>query len=180
MLSGTADRSVGIPNHFDLLLPKSRSLNPSMSSHSNSAVRISSQNSSRNGPAGQLPAVPFQVGPFPPVPAGPAGLVGPAGPVVQNSPRRVVGPAGPVGPPVPVGPLQACPADPVVQNSPRRIVGPAGQKSSRRVAVRNSRRNRQGNARPKRSDEPSADEPSINLLLGSLSVLIMITVISLQ
>lgn len=65
------------------------------------------------------------------------------------------------------------------RNKPAKAEAVAGRSRRNKPAVAPAPvpavRNRQGNARPKRSDEPS-----VNLLLGSLSVLIMITIISLQ
>ena len=91
--------------------------------------------------------------------------------------------------PVPVGPkspFPVVPVGPVVHvglNSRR--VGPNTRHSSRNrqldtnaenlITGRNTRRNRPGKRRPTRNEGPST-----NLLLGSLSVLIMITIISLQ
>lgn len=77
---------------------------------------------------------------------------------------------GPPVPPVPAVP--AVPAVPVVPNSRRNRQGTS---NNLLPAGRNTRRNRQGTARPTRNEGPST-----NLLLGSLSVLIMITIISLQ
>jgi hypothetical protein len=66
-------------------------------------------------------------------------------------------------------PVPAFPVVPVVPNSRRNREGASNK------TARNTRRNRPVNIRPTRNEGPST-----NLLLGSLSVLIMIAVISLQ
>jgi hypothetical protein len=60
-------------------------------------------------------------------PAGPQGLIGPAGPTGPVGPQGGVGPAGPIGPQGPAGPVGATgPQGPVGPTGPQGLQGPQG------------------------------------------------------